>query len=37
MEILDEMMKDIIESGNDQELVYTYIKEILDMDKEYDV
>ena len=37
MEILDEMMKEIIASGNDQELVYTYIKELIDMDKEYDV
>jgi len=37
MEISDEMLKEIRESGYDQELVYTYIRELLDMDKEYDV
>ena len=37
MEIPDEMMKEIRESGYDQELVYTFIRELLDMDKEYDV
>ena len=34
MEIPDEMLKVIRESGYDQELVYTYIRELLDMDKE---
>ena len=34
---IDEMLKEIRESGYDQELVYTYIRELLDMDKEYDV
>ena len=37
MEIPDEIMKVIKESGYDQELVYTYIRELLDNDKEYDV
>jgi len=37
MEIPDEMLKAIRESGYDQELVYTYIRELLDSDKEYDV
>jgi len=37
MEIPDEMLKEIRESGYDQELVYTYIRELLDRDKEYDV
>ena len=37
MEIPDEMLKEIRESGYDQELVYTYIRELLDSDKEYDV
>ena len=37
MEIPDEMLREIRESGYDQELVYTYIREILDNDKEYDV
>ena len=31
------IMKEIRESGYDQELVYTYIRELLDSDKEYDV
>ena len=33
MEIPDEIMKEIRESGYDQELVYNYIKEILDSEK----
>ena len=37
MRIPDEIMKEIRESGYDQELVYTYIRELLDSDKEYDV
>ena len=37
MEITDEIIKEIRESGYDQELVYTYIRELLDSDKEYDV
>ena len=37
MEIPDEMLKEIRERGYDQELLYTYIKELLDSDKEYDV
>ena len=37
MEIPDEIMKEIRESGYDQELIYTYIKELWDGDKEYDV
>jgi len=34
MEIPDEMMKEIRESGYDKKLVYTYIRELLDRDKE---
>ena len=34
MQIPDEMLKEIRESGYDQELVYNYIKELLDSDKE---
>ena len=34
MEITDEIIKEIRESGYDQELVYTYIRELLDSDKE---
>ena len=37
MEIPEEIMKEIRESGYDQELVYSYIRELLDNDKEYDV
>ena len=37
MEIPDERLKEIRESGYDQELLYTYIREILDSEKEYDV
>ena len=37
MEIPDEIMKEIRESGYDQVLVYTYIRELLESDKEYDV
>ena len=37
MEIPGEIMKEIKESGYDQELVYTYIRELLESDKEYDV
>ena len=36
MEIPDEMMKELRESGYDQELIIAYIRELLDMDKEYD-
>ncbi len=34
MEIPDEMLKEIRESGYDQELVYNYIRELLDSHKE---
>ena len=34
MQIPDEMLKEIRESGYDQELVYHYIRELLDNDKE---
>jgi len=34
MEIPDEMLKEIRDSGYDQELVYNYIRELLDSDKE---
>ena len=34
MEIPNEMLKEIRESGYDQELVYNYIRELLDSDKE---
>ena len=34
MEIPDEMLIEIRESGNDQELVYNYIREILNSDKQ---
>ena len=34
MEIPDEMLKEIRESGYDQELVYNYIRELLNRDKE---
>ena len=34
MEIPDEMLNEIRESGYDQELVYNYIRELLDSDKE---
>jgi len=37
MKIPIEMMKEIRESGYDKKLVYTYIRELLDSDKEYDV
>ena len=33
MQIPDEMMKEIRESGYDQELVYNYIRELLNSDK----
>ncbi len=33
MEIPDEMLKEIRESGYDQELVYNYIRELLNSDK----
>ena len=33
MEIPDEMLKEIRESGYDKKLVYNYIKEILDSEK----
>ena len=34
MQIQDEMLKEIRESGYDKKLVYNYIKELLDSDKE---
>ena len=34
MEIPDEMMKEIRESGYDKQLVYNYIRELLDSDKQ---
>ena len=34
MQIPDEMLKEIRESGYDQELVYNYIRELLDSNKE---
>ena len=34
MQIPDEMLKEIRESGYDKKLVYNYIKELLDSDKE---
>ena len=34
MQIPDEMLKEIRESGYDQELVYNYIRELLDSDNE---
>ena len=34
MQIPDEMLKEIRESGYDQELVYNYIKELLNSDKQ---
>ena len=34
MQIPDEMLKEIRESGYDQELVYNYIRELLKSDKE---
>ena len=34
MKIPDEMMKEIRESGYDKKLVYTYIRELLDSDKQ---
>ncbi len=37
MEIPDEIIKEIIERGYDQKLLYTYTRELLDSDKEYDV
>ncbi len=33
MEIPDEMLKEIRESGYDQEIVYNYIRELLDSEK----
>ena len=33
MEIPDEMLKEIRESGYDQDLVYNYIRELLDIEK----
>ena len=37
MEIPDEIIKEIRESGYDLELLYTYKRELLDSEKEYDV
>ncbi len=34
MQISDEMLKEIRESGYDQELVYNYIRELLNSDKQ---
>ena len=34
MEIPDDMLKEIRESGYDQELVYNYIRELLNSDKQ---
>ena len=34
MEIPDEMLKEIRESGYDQELVYNYIRELLNSEKQ---
>ena len=34
MQIPDEMLKEIRESGYDQDLIYNYIRELLDGDKE---
>ena len=34
MEIPDEMLKEIRESGYDKELVYNYIRELLNSDKQ---
>ena len=34
MQIPDEMLKEIRESGYNQELLYNYIRELLDSDKE---
>ena len=34
MQIPDEMLKEIRESGYDQELVYNYIRELLKSDKQ---
>ena len=34
MEIPGEMLKEIRESGYDQDLIYNYIRELLDSDKE---
>ena len=34
MKIPDEMLKEIRESGYDQELIYNYIRELLNSDKE---
>ena len=36
MEIPDEIIKEIRDSGYYQELVYTYIRELIDSEKEYD-
>ena len=35
MQIPDEMLKEIRESGYDQELVYNYIRELLNSDKQF--
>ena len=37
MEIPDEMLKEIRESGYDQELVYNYIRELLNSDKQIQI
>ena len=34
MEIPDEMLKEIRESGYDQELIYNYIRDLLNSDKQ---
>ena len=37
MEISDEIMQVIKENAYNQELLYTFIRELLDSDKEYDI
>ncbi len=37
LEIPNEIIKEIRESGYDQEIVHTYLRELLDSEKEYDV
>ena len=36
MEYLDQIIKEIVENTYDNELADTYIRELLDRDKEYD-
>jgi len=37
MEISDEIMQVIKENSYDQELLFTFIRELLESDKEYDI